>query len=164
MNVITSSRFALLAAALCVAGPQLGCRTSCDNTDEGPAQRIDQDANPSPDVYESAPWNADYLEFKPQKRYRFYHGLDGAPALFKAWVGFEQNPLITQHSISEAVGNMAIWECVNERFVQVRNDTCEVFYLRFTAADPTPITDTAADGGEANASARSGVCADDQER
>ncbi len=160
MIVTPPLRSPLLPALLLVALAHVACSTSCDNTEDGPAQAISADSNSAPDVYESSPWNSEWLRFKPQKRYRFLHGLEGVPTLLQAWVGFDPNPL-AGHSASEGVGNIAVWECVNERFVQLRNDTCETFYLRVTAANPVPPDEMPDDAANAASASRDGACADE---
>jgi hypothetical protein len=150
------SRFAfalpLLATALVLLGQIPGCKTSCDDDEEGDAEVVTTgttDATRS--VYESAPWAGKYLRFRPDKRYSFVHGLRGTPSVVQAWVGFDEQPLSNYPgNISEAAGNEAIIESVTAERVQIRNDTCETFYLRLVASDP--IDETSA-GGAASAGA-----------
>jgi hypothetical protein len=141
-------KFAALAISVLLLG-NLGCSTSCSDTDESAPQHIDEDSSAARTSYESAPWSGEYLLFKPQKRYRFFHGLGGVPALIQAWVGFHPRPLVDGNNVAEGVGNIVIVQCVNDRFLQVRNDTCETFYLRVYAGDPAPAS-TSGDGGAAS--------------
>ena len=127
----------LLAAALALAHPS--CRTSCSDEETGDPEDIRTGTTDSTrSVYESTSFRGAYLEFRPNKRYRFFHGLRGTPAVVQAWVGFTEVPLGStgRGNISEAAGNMAILESVTDEHVVIRNDTCETFYLRLVASDP----------------------------
>ena len=130
----------LLAALLALgtlAAP--GCRTSCDDAEEGSAERVtDGTTDAASGVYESAPWNGAYHEFLPQKRYEFVHGLAGVPRIVQTFVAFDETPLgeRAHGNVSEAAGNEVIIEGVDATSIRVRNDTCETFFLRVAASDP----------------------------
>jgi hypothetical protein len=130
----------LLAAALAFSLGNPACTTSCSDEETGGPEEIRSgttDATRS--VYESTSFSGKYLKFRPNKRYKFFHGLRGTPALVQAWVGFHEVPLnsdMETGNISEAAGNEAILEAVTSEYVTIRNDTCETFYLRLVASDP----------------------------
>lgn len=149
----------LLAATLVLFAVHPGCTTTCSDPETGGPEEVrggTTDATRS--VYESAPWRGKYREFRPQKQYRFIHGLRGTPAVVQAWVGFSEQPLPNDMgNISEAAGNSAIVESVTAEHVQIRNDTCETFYLRVVASNP--IEDVNA-GGASSAGGESGAGAD----
>jgi hypothetical protein len=136
------SRLALLAPLLCALAVLVsgsGCQTSCSNAETGgPEEFHGGSTDATGSVYESAPWNGNYLLFRPQKRYQLFHGLRGTPSVVQAWLGFSSAPLggAGRGNISEGAGNEAIVEAVNDQFVVLRNDTCETFYLRVVASNP----------------------------
>jgi hypothetical protein len=146
------SPWAPVFAALCVlfgaAGP--GCRTSCDDAEEGPAEAVTSGiTDASGSVFESTPWDGAYHEFRPQKRYEFLHGLTGRPRIVQAFVAFTERPIEDGENgnVSEAAGNVVIFEGVDATSIRVRNDTCETFYLRVAASAPV---DEAAAAGAGN--------------
>jgi len=121
-----------------LAGP--GCRTSCDDAVDGPAERVTTGSTDlARGVYESVAWNGAYHEFPPQKRYAFLHGLAGVPRFVQTFVAFKRTPLEDDEAgnVSEAAGNEVILEGVDATSIRVRNDTCETFYLRVAASAPT---------------------------
>lgn len=151
MSSQRSSRLAvvapLLAAALVLVAVHPGCTTTCSDPEgDDPEDIHSGTTNAARTVYESAPWRGEYLKFRTNKSYRFFHGLRGTPAVVQAWVGFDAKSLHDNGSgnISEAAGNEAIIESVTAEHVTIRNDTCETFYLRLVASDP--IEDVAAGG------------------
>jgi hypothetical protein len=140
----SSSRLAflapLLAAALVFSLANPACTTSCSDEETGGPEEIRGGTTDSTrSVYESTSFSGKYLKFRPNKRYKFFHGLRGTPAVVQAWVGFHEVPLnsdMETGNISEAAGNEAILEAVTSEYVTIRNDTCETFYLRLVASDP----------------------------
>jgi hypothetical protein len=148
------SRFAfaapLLSATLFFVAQAPGCTTTCsDPESDDPEEFHGGVTDATRSVYESAPWDGKYLKFRTNKSYVIFHGLRGVPSVVQAWVGFDEAPLRrVPGNASEAAGNEAIIEGVTDEFVQIRNDTCETFYLRVVASDP--IEDTAV-GGSAGA-------------
>jgi len=131
--------WAPMAAAVCVLlGLASGCRTSCDDAVDGPAERVTSGlTDAAGSVYESVAWDGSYHEFPPQKRYEFVHGLRGVPRLVQTFVSFSETPFARENgNISEAAGNEVIFEGVDATSIRVRNDTCETFYLRVAASAP----------------------------
>jgi hypothetical protein len=152
---VSSKRFSRLAfvlpplsVALLFISQSSGCKTSCSDP-EGDTPEVVQsgvtDATRS--VYQSAPWLGEWLEFRPNKSYEFIHGLRGVPTVLQAWVGFHRAPLRDDHNVSEAAGNEAIFQDVTAEHFQVRNDTCETFYLRVVASDPIEESEVGGAGG-----------------
>ena len=138
----------LLSVALLFIAQSTGCYTSCSDAAGDTEEDVRNGVTDSTrSTYQSAPWNAEWLEFRPNKRYRFFHGLRGVPGLIQAWVGFHGAPLRDDKNVSEAAGNEAIVEYVNAEYFQIRNDTCETFYLRAVATDPLEDSETGGAGG-----------------
>ncbi len=137
----------LVFAALVAFGPS-ACKTSCSDNDADLADEeyFDGITDSSGSVYQSTLWNAPFLEFRPQKKYVFHHGLRGIPNVIQVYVGFTPNPLANAN-VAEAAGNIAIVERVDENVVKVRNDTCQRFYMRLTASDPWPLSGLGGAGG-----------------
>lgn len=129
---------ALLALSLPLLG---GCETSCSvDADEEPELVTSGNTDLEAGTYESAPWDGKFHVFPPKKRYAFQHGLPGVPRDVSTWVSFHERPLVgrAHGDIAESAGNIVIIERVDETTIQVRNDTCETFYLRVFASDPAP--------------------------
>jgi len=141
----------LLAVTLAFALANPACNTSCSDDASGPPEDVHAGTTDSTrSVYESASFSGTYLEFRPQKKYKFFHGLRGTPAVVQAWVGFSDRPLNENGqsgNISEAAGNEAILEAVTSEYVIIRNDTCETFYLRLVASDPVEDSGAGGAGG-----------------
>lgn len=125
--------FLLLVLATAPAGT--GCKTSC-TVDADPNPEVITSGVAEGGVYESSPWNGEYHEFPPQKRYEFRHGLGGVPKEVATYVAFEETPIGTREfgNVAEAAGNIVIIEDVSAEDIRVRNDTCETFYLRVVAS------------------------------
>jgi hypothetical protein len=132
---------AVATALVLGAGP--GCNTSCDDAVKEVLEVTSGVTDPTGSVYESSAWEGEYLEFVPQRKLRFFHGLRGIPRSVQVYIGFHPAPLTPEggRNISEAAGNIAIIEEVNAEYVQIRNDTCETFYTRLVAANPTLVSD-----------------------
>ena len=77
-----ASLLPLFAAALVLIAVYSSCKTTCSDPEGDDYEAIHSgttDATRS--VYESAPWRGKYLKFRPNKRYRFFHGLRGGYSL-----------------------------------------------------------------------------------
>lgn len=128
-----------LAVAVPVAPFGMGCETSCSvEEEEFPEDVRSGITNAEEGTYASDVWSGEYHRFPPKKRYRFYHGLNAVPRNVETWVGFVKRPLGDdgKGNVAEASGNIVIIQDVTSDYIQVRNDTCETFYLRVYASDP----------------------------
>ena len=147
----------LLSVALLFIAQGSGCKTSCSDPEDSTPEDIHSGVTDSTrSVYQSAPWLGEWLEFRPQKTYRFFHGLRGVPVVVQAWVGFHRAPLRDDQNVSEAAGNEAIVGDVTAEHFQIRNDTCETFYLRAVASDPIEDSDVGGAGGASSDGASPG--------
>jgi hypothetical protein len=89
-----------------------------------------------------------FLSFPPGRRYRFVHGLSETPGHYHAYLAFSEFPLRSGSGFAETAGNQAMFKAVTEEHVEVRNDTCADFFIRFYAAvGPFSESDAGAPGG-----------------
>lgn len=131
-----SSLWASLFALVFFVG-SAGCDTSCDDAvgDETPVEITTGFTDIEAGIYESVAVSGEWHEFLPQRRLLFPHGLGHEPIFYQSFVSFHRAPLSEDRpNFSESAGNHTIWERVDEEFIQVRNDTCQTFYLRVVAS------------------------------
>lgn len=103
-------------------------------------------------TYQSAPDN-DLDEFKAKTKYRFVHELGVTPLFVKVYLSFDQFGTDTPKkdddsagapaqdgpgSIAESAGNQALIDCKDAHVIEVRNDTCQDFFIYLVAADAVP--------------------------
>jgi hypothetical protein len=117
----------------------LGCDLGCDKEsgDDPPVPYTGGRVNADRTVYETNDWNAEYVEFPAGRQILIEHGLDGTPQVF-TWLSFDRHPLDVgrEGNSAESAGNQVIIQRVDPEFVQVRNDTCQDFWLRLVAIYP----------------------------
>lgn len=133
----------VLAAVLPCLCALWSCKTSCDNADTTATTVTDGIRNSALTVYESAAWDGRYVEFRPQKKLVFEHGLQAIPFNITTYVGFSPCPLAQPGTcsddpepsgeVAEAAGDLSPISDVTEQSFTIRNNTCETFYLRVTA-------------------------------
>ena len=92
--------------------------------------------------YESATPDGSYLNFSAGARYCVHHRLGGRPLTVEVFVSFSPTGTNGGDEAPPA-GNMAEILEVNDRYIQVRNNSCANYWMRVVAA--FPITD--ADAG-----------------
>jgi hypothetical protein len=104
-------------------------------------------------TYESAPDN-DLDAFKAKKKYRFFHELGVTPLIVKVYLSFDQTGTGTGKtengvgSIAESAGNQALIDCKDAHVIEVRNDTCQDFYIQVVAAEAALTQNGAGGAGE----------------
>ena len=138
-NVARWTSVLALAVAVPVVPLGTGCETSCSVEEEEFPEDVHSGITDAEEgTYASDLWSGPYHHFPPKKRYRFYHGLNAVPRNVETWVGFVKRPLGEEGkgNVAEASGNIVIIQDVTPDYIQVRNDTCETFYLRVYASDP----------------------------
>lgn len=130
--------FAPLLAMVLLLVSQGGCKGPCDSPPKPAEDFFGGNTYLDQGVYESVSWNGPFLEFGPQRRYRFFHGLGGEPMTQLAYLSFEPNPLPHDGlgNVSLAAGNEAIFEDPDDEYIVVRNDTCGEFYVRVVVGNP----------------------------
>jgi hypothetical protein len=127
-----------------------GCLVACsalDNCPESkPARDIEEGTTDSESlVYESAPWEGPLHEFPAKTRLRFFHELAATPQFVTTYLSFSESGTGSSDA-TENSGNQGRIECVDARLIQIRNDTCENFYIRVVAqATPASRTDITCD-------------------
>jgi hypothetical protein len=134
--VMTNSTLRLVTAlgALAVTS---GC-SDLNNCDEGSDTPIRVDGGTTDQehlVFESAPWDAP-TPFPAKRRLRFEHNLGVTPFLTKAYLSFDKNGTNGSGggSVAEVAGNSGLYDCIDSRVIELRNDTCErTFYVRVVA-------------------------------
>ncbi len=84
------------------------------------------------DEYETNAFGEAYVDFPAGRRWQIQHQLGALPTEVKSYLAFVENPLPSDANgnTAETAGNQVIIEAVTDEYVQVRNDTCEHFYLR----------------------------------
>ena len=133
------TRNPLIASMLCALVGAAGC-SSLDNCPDSESAKlitgglVDTEAL----TYESKPWYGMLDHFPAKSALWFEHGLgvtllDVTPYLsFKA-VGTND---ADGGSVTTSAGNQSLIDCVDSRFIVLRNDTCEPsFFVRVTARD-----------------------------
>lgn len=130
----------LVAAACATVGSVASCNsTGCDTA---PESNLPSDYKGGKVLIDGGP----YLTSEPDERHinfgsgaqvRVYHGLGGRPQTIELWVSHSPTGLQGGNEVVPA-GDMAQIICVNDAFIQVRNNTCDELFLRVEARDPEP--------------------------
>jgi hypothetical protein len=115
---------------LLLAG-SVACETSCHETPEDKRfvrfQGGDLDASGT--FFETAPIDGPYTEFWPNSVLEIPHRLQAAPAEVDAYVAFEEDPI----NFTNSAGDLAVFDCVDDEMLRVRNATCQKLFVRVTA-------------------------------
>jgi len=137
---------AVTAVALASAGCSSTSTCSRDADDLVVAATDGQQINNA--WYSAPPIVGPYQHFPPARTVHFMHGL-GAVPLYQINVAFSDHG-----QFALATGNEAVVTCIDDREVDVLNDTCADFYIDFSAwrAPPDPSS-----GGEAGDTSTAGV-------
>jgi hypothetical protein len=149
----------ILCCSLVAADGLLGCGTSCDKENEEARDYSAGLTSSGCSTYQTNAFDEKYLDFPAGRRWRIAHGLGQTPTLVQSYLAFTDAPLTQGENgnTAESAGNQVIIERVDDQFVQVRNDTCEHFYLRLViAADAPSLACLAAGGGGDGGAAGSG--------
>lgn len=116
-----------------------GCAHDCRASQVDAVDYSEGTVDPSGTVYETTPWQSNWLHFPAGRRYKLLHGLGRQPHSVNTYLSFAESPLTTGNNASESAGNQAVIEAVTDEAVTVRNDSCAEFWLRVTAtAAPQP--------------------------
>jgi hypothetical protein len=143
----------LQAGALGAALLLFGCESTCPRETEKVATPYEAgNTNAHGTLYETNGWDEPFVDFPAGRRLALHHGLVDMPVEIRSYVAFKPDPFPEDETrpgfVAESAGNQVLIERVDDVFIQVRNDTCEHFYLRLVAsADSFPTTDGAGGGG-----------------
>ncbi len=139
-----------LLGVMALSDGLLGCDLGCDkeSSDDPPVPYTGGRVNAERTVYETNDWNADYVKFPAGRQILIEHGLEGTPQVF-TWLAFDNPPLAVgrEGNTAESAGNQVIIQRVDSEVVQVRNDTCQDFYLRLVAMVPGEFAPVPVQGG-----------------
>ena len=94
--------------------------------------------------FESAPDRGPLTHFPAKTELMFEHGLGVKPLLYKAYLSFRPEGTADDGggSISDAAGNAVLYECVDNKVIVIKNDTCErSFYVKVVALGASPSDD-----------------------
>lgn len=119
----------------------IGC-SSLDNCPDGrdPVSIMTGTTNKEALTYESAPWN-NLDDFPAKTALWFKHDLGVTPLLTLPYLSFRSEGTANDESGSVALsaGNQTLIDCVDDRVIVLRNDTCERdFHVRLVAIDAAP--------------------------
>jgi hypothetical protein len=135
-------------AALLVASLS-ACTESCPReSDDAPKRYTDGTTSADRTYYETNDWKARFVDFPAGRRIALVHGLRHVPIELRSYLAFDEYPFPSKGNgfVAESAGNQVLIEDVNEEYVQVRNDTCEHFFLRLVASTVTTNGDDGAGG------------------
>jgi hypothetical protein len=137
--MLRPSAWALLGM-MALSDGLLGCDLGCDKEDDLPVPFAGGRQNLDRTFYETNDWNEPYVKFSAGRRLAIQHGLGTEPEIF-TWLAFDEEPFERDRededgSTAESAGNMVIIQRVTDQIVQVRNDTCQDFWLRLVAISP----------------------------
>jgi hypothetical protein len=137
-------RAPLWALCCCLLAVDLvGCETGCDKESAEPLAYLNGQTSPSCTSYQTNGFDERYVNFPPGRRLRLMHGLGQTPNSVVSYVAFTADALPQAEigNTAESAGNQVIIEAVNDEYVQVRNDTCEYFFLRVVLEVDAPAPD-----------------------
>jgi hypothetical protein len=140
----------------------LGCDLGCDKEggNKTPTVYTGGRVNADHTFYETNDWNEDFVDFPAGRKLLIEHGLGTEPEIF-TWLSFVPNPFERdvndrEGNAAESAGNMVIIQGVNDRVLQVRNDTCQDFHLRLVAISPGEFESPSGQGGSDGAEGAGG--------
>jgi len=130
-------RFARLPLVVPALLAVLGC-SALDNCPDSESARLVTDGVTNIDrlTYESKPWDGELDHFPAKSTLWFEHGLGVTPLNITPYLSFrKEGTNDSDHgSVTTSAGNQSLIDCVDSRFIVLRNDTCEPsFYVRLTA-------------------------------
>jgi hypothetical protein len=92
--------------------------------------------------YDSAPWGHDLDHFPAKTALWFRHDLGVIPLLIQPFLSFSPSGTANEDggSVALTAGNQTLVDCVDERVIVLRNDTCEPsFYIRLAVLGESQI-------------------------
>lgn len=102
-------------------------------------------------TYQSAPDNA-LDPFPAKTKLRFIHELGVTPLFVKIYLSFDHFGTGTKKdpagSNAESAGNQALIDCKDAHVIEVRNDTCQDFFIQVVAAEAALTQNGAGGAGE----------------
>lgn len=141
----------------------LGCvRSPCERDDGHAVPYEGGQTDPSRTYYETSPPQGPWLRFTSGTRLRLAHRLRATPRDWQAYLSFEEFP----QQIAENAGSQVAVEFAEDpEYIEIVNDTCGDFFIRFTAwlspLDALAELDASASDGAASDGAASNGAADD---
>ena len=120
--------FALLAFASLAP---LGCvRSPCERDDGQAISYEGGQTDASGTYYETSPPKGPWLRFTSGTRLKLKHRLRATPRDWQAYLSFEEYP---QQIAENAGSQVAVEFSDNGEYIEIINDTCGDFFIRFTA-------------------------------
>lgn len=145
-----------LLGVMALSDGLLGCDLGCDKEsgDKAPTLYTGGRVNVDRTIYETNDWNEEFVSFPAGRKLLIEHGLGTEPEIF-TWLAFVEEPLKRgldteddkEGNAAESAGNMVIIQKLNDQFVQVRNDTCQDFFLRLVAISSGDFESAPGQGG-----------------
>lgn len=132
----TLSRGACWGALVALLGA-LGC-SELDNCPDSQSPRVVTDGRSDPErlYYESKSWGENLDPFPAKSALWFEHGLGITPLDVRPFLSFTRNGTNNgdSGSVTPASGNPSLIDCVDSRYIVLRNDSCERdFHVRVVA-------------------------------
>jgi hypothetical protein len=126
-----------------------GCGSQCKMVDSTPV--VYEGGQKHDGIWLTTGWHDPWLDFPGGREYRIVHNLHTAN-IPQFWVAFAPQPLPEGGvgNASMSPGNQTILQGIDDDSVQVRNDTCQHFYL-LVSVDPGSQTDDAGAAGASGA-------------
>lgn len=88
-------------------------------------------------VYESHPWSGVLQGYRSDTTVTFIHGLNVIPELVQTYVSYSEVGIIN-YNVTENAGDQGLIECVDDRVIVLKNNTCiEEMWIRVVATATT---------------------------
>ncbi len=143
------SQFSMaLGALVCLTG--CGALDNCPDSRE-PISITHGKTDKERLYYESTPWGRDLDHFPAKTMLWFRHELGVVPLTVEPFLSFSSVGTGSADgdghgSVALTAGNQTLVDCVDDRVIVLRNDTCEPsFYVRLTARDESLFPDEGTD-------------------
>lgn len=148
-----------LRSIACVGGTFLifwlasACQNSCGSGNQQPILYVDGKIHTSADglsrIYESTPFDGEWLHFPSYRRFKLQHNLGTVDYSPQMYIAFGSNPIPANGDAGDvalASGDVALIENLGSCSMQVLNNTCSEQYLYVRIQVPVAI-DTGLDAG-----------------
>ena len=121
------------------------CQTSCEPGNQAPIPYVDGKTHTSGSdrIYETTPYDSEWLDFQSNRRFSFQHNLNTTDYRIEAWTAFSSHPVASSSDASSSSGDVAPVTgdvfVVDQRAANtllVRNDSCsqQYLYVKLTAS------------------------------
>lgn len=131
LRTCSALAFASALWLVIASAPTAGC-SNCSTGGQEPIEYSQGDTTGT--SYETSPPDGVWLDFPAGRRFRLAHGLGTDRLSVHGYLSFSERPFsgtdAGSGNASEASGNALVIEAENDRYVQVRNDSCAEYYLR----------------------------------